>query len=186
MTGGASAPRGVRKPAAVRRAEILEAATIEFAETGLAGTGLETIAARAGISHPRVVQMFGSKRALFVEVVETVFDRVGSAFVDAAARSQAVDAKSPLMALGDAYRRLLQSYAAASDEVVREVVARRYLALQRTVSDLTGADALQVRTFFATGLGITVSTALALPGKRTDATWGAWLLELAEPNAGAQ
>jgi len=197
VTGGAFAPSGVRKPAAVRRAEILEAATIEFAETGLAGTGLEAIAARAGISHPRVVQMFGSKRALFVEVIETVFDRVSSAFVDAAARSQAVDAKSPLVALGDAYRRLLQrdrtvalamlqSYAAASDEVVREVVARRYLALQRTVSDLTRADALQVRTFFATGLGITVSTALALPGKRTDATWGAWLLELAEPNAGPQ
>jgi hypothetical protein len=33
-----------------------------------------------------------------------------------------------------------------------------------------------MRTFFATGLVATVSTALALPGKRTDARWGAWLL----------
>ncbi|MGB0094754.1 MAG: hypothetical protein WBP81_19750, partial [Solirubrobacteraceae bacterium] len=53
--------------------------------------------------------------------------------------------------------------------------------LQRTVAQLTGADALQVRTFFATGLVITVSTALALPGRRTDATWGARLLELVDP-----
>jgi hypothetical protein len=38
-----------------------------------------------------------------------------------------------------------------------------------------------VRTFFATGFIVTVSTALALPGKRTDATWAAWLLELVDP-----
>jgi AcrR family transcriptional regulator len=177
-----------RKPASVRRAEILEAAAVEFAETGLAGTRLETIAARAGISHPRVVQMFGSKRALFGEVTETIFDRVEAAFVEAARKRQHTDG-SPLVALGDAYRRLLQrdrtvaltmlqAYAAAGDEVVRDAVARRYLAMQRTVAELTGADALQVRTFFATGLIVTVSTALELPGKRTDANWGAWLLNL--------
>jgi AcrR family transcriptional regulator len=182
----------MRKPAAVRRVEILDAAAVEFAETGLAGTGLEVIAARAGISHPRVVQMFGSKRALFLDVVEAIFDRVSAAFGDAASRSRGGDSGSSLVALGDAYRRLLQrdrtiallmlqAYAAAGDEVVREAVARRYLALQRTIADLTGADSLQIRTFFATGLVVTVSTALALPGKRTDATWGAWLLKLTIP-----
>ena len=73
---------------------------------------------------------------------------------------------------------MLQGYAAAGDTVVREAVAHRYVQLQQTVATLTDADALQVRTFFATGLVVTVSTALALPGKRTDATWGAWLLDL--------
>jgi AcrR family transcriptional regulator len=178
----------VRKPASVRRAEILEAAAVEFAETGLAGTRLETIAARAGVSHPRIVQMFGSKRALFGEAIETVFDRVEAAFVEAAGRRQRT-AGSSLVALGDAYRRLLQrdrtialamlqAYAAAGDNVVRDTVARRYLAMQQRVAELTDADALQVRTFFATGLIVTVSTALELPGKRTDANWGAWLLNL--------
>jgi AcrR family transcriptional regulator len=191
MSGGAGAPAGTRKPAAVRRVEILEAAAIEFAETGLAGTRLEVIAARAGISHPRVVQMFGSKRALFLDVVDRIFDGVTVAFTDAANPSGAADRGSPLVGLGDAYRRLLQrdrtvalvmlqAYAAAGDEDVREAVARRYLGLQRTVAELTGADALQVRTFFATGLVVTVSTALALPGKRADANWGAWLLELTD------
>jgi hypothetical protein len=72
---------------------------------------------------------------------------------------------------------MLQSYGAAGDEAVREAVARRHIALQHAVADLTGADELQVRTFFATGLVVTISTALALPGNRTDAVWGAWLLE---------
>jgi hypothetical protein len=81
-------------------------------------------------------------------------------------------------------RRMLQAYAATGDEVVRETVSRRYLAPQRTIADLTGADTLQVRTFIATGLVVTVSTALALPGKRTDATWGSWLLKLIDPHGG--
>jgi AcrR family transcriptional regulator len=182
MSGAATRP-SVRKPASVRRAEILDAATIEFAETGLAGTRLEVIAARAGISHPRIVQMFGSKRALFLEVVDSIFDRVLTAFADATTSDA-----SQLTTLGDAYRRLLQrdrtvslvmlqGFAAAGDATVREAVADRYLALQRAVAELTGADAMQVRTFFATGLVATVSTALSLPGKRTDARWGAWLLD---------
>ncbi|OBI15763.1 TetR family transcriptional regulator [Mycobacterium sp. E2327] len=178
---------GARKPRSVRRAEILDAAAVEFAETGLAGTRLEAIAARAGLSHPRVVQVFGSKRALFLAVVDVTFDRIAAAFVAAAKRSEASDHAIPLGILGDAYRRLLQrdrtialmmlhSYAAAGDDVVREAVARRHLALQREVAAMTGADARGVQTFFATGLVVTVSTALALPSKRTDAAWGAWLL----------
>ena len=188
--GDAVAAR-VRKPASVRRPEIVAAAAVEFAETGLAGTRLEAIAARAQISHPRVVQMFGSKRGLFLEVVDSTFDRVAAAFTETA-HSSGADAGPTLVALGDAYRRLLQrdrtvalvmlqSYAAAGDDTVRDAVAHRYLDLQSTVADLTGADALQVRTFFATGLVVTVSTALALPGKRTDAQWGGWLLELVTP-----
>lgn len=167
----------------------MEAAAVEFAETGLAGTRLEAIAARADISHPRIVQMFGSKQALFLEVVENTFDRVSAAFREAADRRTDL---TPLVAMGEAYRRLLQrdrttalmmlqSYAAAGDDDVREAVAQRYLALQRTVAELTGADPLQVRTFIATGFIVTVSTALALPGKRTDATWAAWLLGQAKP-----
>ncbi|KAA0084788.1 TetR/AcrR family transcriptional regulator [Mycolicibacterium sp. P9-64] len=166
----------------------MEAAALELAETGLAGTPLEAIAARADISHPRVIQMFGSKQALFLEVIDMVFDRVVATFTDAADTAHPNPHRASLTTLGDAYRRLLQrdravslvmlqGFAAAADPTVRSAVARRYLALQRTVTELTGADTLQVRTFFATGLVATVSTALALPGKRTDARWGAWLLE---------
>lgn len=173
----------VRKPASERRAEIMKAADAEFAANGLAGTRLEAIAARVGVSHPRIVQMFGSKRSLFLEVVHAAFDRIESAFTEA---------EPTLIGLGDAYRRLLQgehtvglvmlqAYAAAADETVREEVRRRQLELQASIARLTGADALQVRTFFATGLIITVSTLLELPEQRADAAWSAWILELAAP-----
>jgi AcrR family transcriptional regulator len=160
----------VRKPAEVRRQEILAAAAVEFAETGLAGTRLEAIAARAEVSHPRVVQMFGTKRALFLEVVAAVFGRISTTITEAGGISPTIEHELPLV--------MLQGYAAAADEVVRHDVAHHYLTLQRTVADLTGADVLQIRTFFATGLIVTVSTALALPGKRLDATWAAHLLAM--------
>jgi AcrR family transcriptional regulator len=175
--------RATRKPAAVRRQEILDAATLEFAETGLAGTRLEVIAARASISHPRVVQMFGSKQALFLNVVDQAFDQIEEAF-----RTSSVGKPPTLVELGDAYRRLLrrersvglvmlQAYAAASDDEIRTLVRQRHLGVERLVAKLTGGDANQVRAFVASGLVLTVSTVLQLPAQRKDAAWGAWLLE---------
>ncbi|WP_030326183.1 TetR/AcrR family transcriptional regulator [Streptomyces sp. NRRL B-3229] len=173
----------VRKPATERRAEIVRAADAEFAANGLAGTRLEAIAARVGISHPRVVQMFGSKRSLFLTVVHAAFDRIETTFAEA---------EPTLSGLGDAYLRLLQSertvglvmlqgYAAAADEMVREAVRQRQLQLQEVITRLTGADAMQVRTFFATGLVLTVSTLLDLPERRADLAWGEWILRHGAP-----
>jgi AcrR family transcriptional regulator len=170
-----------RLPAAERRAGIIVAADAEFAATGLAGTRLEAIAGRAGISHPRLVQMFGSKQKLFLDVVHAAFDRIEAAFEGA---------EPTLGALGAAYAELLQrertvglvvlqGYAAAADTDVREAMRRRHLGLLDAIARLTGADASQVRTFLATGLVHTVSVALELPGQRADATWSAWILELA-------
>ncbi|MFC9132045.1 TetR/AcrR family transcriptional regulator [Streptomyces sp. NPDC057099] len=170
----------VRKPATERRAETLKAADAEFAANGLAGRSLEAIAARVGVSHLRIVQMFGSKRSLFLEVVHAAF----------------AAAESTLIGLCDTCRRLLRSehtiglvmlhgYDAAADEAVREAVKRRQLRLQEASTRLTGADAMPARTFFATGLVITVSTLLELPGQQGDAEWAAWILQLAAPPDGA-
>jgi AcrR family transcriptional regulator len=179
-------PGRTRKPAAVRRAEILEAADAEFARKGLSGAGIEAIAARVGISHPRIVQMFGSKRDLFLQVVHAAYDRIEATFESA---------EPTLSALGDAYRHLLQgrptvglvllqAYAAAGDAAVQESVRRRQLDLQETITRLTGADPMQVRSFFATGLILTVSTVLDLPGRHADMEWCAWIIGLADPPAG--
>lgn len=172
----------VRLPAAVRRAQILEAAKIEFARNGLAGGRLDAIAERVGISHPRVVQMFGSKKKLFLEIVDVTFDKIEAAFERA---------HPTLVALGSAYVELLrrertvglvmlQGYAAADGDV-QEAVRRRHLGLMKSIADLTGADARQVRTFFATGLVQTVSTALELSDQRADTAWSAWILQLVDP-----
>jgi AcrR family transcriptional regulator len=180
-----SADAPVRMPAAARRAVILEAACAEFARNGLAGGRLEVIAERAGISHPRIVQIFGSKKKLFLEVVDATFDKIEAAFEGA---------EPKLTGLGDAYRKLLrrehtiglvmlQGFAAAADGDVQEAVRRRHLNLMKSIARLTGADALQVRTFFATGLIQTVSTALELSERRADTAWSAWILQLVDPPA---
>lgn len=179
-------PGRSRKPAAVRRAEIMEAADAEFALKGLSGARIEAIAARVGISHPRIVQMFGSKLDLFLEVVHAAFDRIEATFESA---------EPTLSGLGDAYRHLLrsrhtvglillQAYAAAGDVAVQESVRRRHLDLQQTITRLTGADPMQVRSFLATGLVLTVSTVLELPGRRADVEWSAWIIGLTDPPAG--
>ncbi len=179
-----AAGRATRKPAAVRRAEIIDAATVQFARTGLAGTSLETIAADLDVSHPRVVQMFGSKRALFLDVLAATYERVAAEF-DAA--RTASGGRVPLAGLGEAYRRLLardpdvglvilQGYAACGEESVRTAAARHHTELERKITALTGATSFEVRTFIATGLTITVSTALGLRGKRKDEAWAATLL----------
>lgn len=176
-----SAP--ARLPAAARRAQILAAAEVEFARNGLAGGRLDAIAERAGISHPRVVQMFGSKKKLFLEIVDGTYDKIEAAF----ARTQPT-----LVALGSAYVELLQrertvglvmlqGYAAADGDV-QEVVRGRHLKLMTSIAELTGADAWQVRTFFATGLVQTVSTALELSEQRADTAWSAWILQLVDPS----
>lgn len=181
----------VRMPAAARRAMILEAAGAEFARNGLAGGRLEVIAERAGVSHPRIVQLFGSKKKLFLEVVDVTFDKIEAVFERA---------EPTLTALGDAYVKLLrrepgvglvmlQGFAAAADADVQAAadadvqvaVRRRHLDLMKAIARLTGADALQVRTFFATGLIQTVSTALDLSERRADTAWSAWILQLVAP-----
>ncbi|MCP2241951.1 TetR/AcrR family transcriptional regulator [Lentzea aerocolonigenes] len=173
----------VRMPAAARRAVILEAAGAEFARNGLAGGRLEVIAEQAGVSHPRIVQLFGSKKKLFLEVVDVTFDKIEAVFERA---------EPTLTALGDAYVKLLrrepgaglvmlQGFAAAADPEVQVAVRRRHLDLMKAIARLTGADALQVRTFFATGLIQTVSTALELSERRADTAWSAWILQLVAP-----
>jgi len=163
----------------------MEAADAEFALRGLSGAGIEAIAARVGVSHPRIVQMFGSKRDLFLQVVHAAYDRIEATFENA---------EPTLSAFGEAYRHLLhhrptvgpvlmQAYAAAGDAGVQESVRRRHLDLQQTITRVTGADSMQVRSFFATGLILTVSTVLDLPGQRADTAWCAWIIGLTDPPA---
>jgi AcrR family transcriptional regulator len=53
-----------------RREELLSAATTAFARRGYFGTTTNEVAAEAGISQPYVVQYFGSKESLFLQVHE--------------------------------------------------------------------------------------------------------------------
>jgi len=56
-----------------RRAHVLEAARSLFAKQGFSATTLDEIAARIGLSRPRVIQLFGSKKDIYQNIAETAY-----------------------------------------------------------------------------------------------------------------
>jgi AcrR family transcriptional regulator len=57
-----------------RRPQVLRFAAEEFANGGLHGASTETIARRAEITQAYVFRIFGTKKALFLEVMAAAFD----------------------------------------------------------------------------------------------------------------
>src|SRR6201996_5761276 len=87
---GAESGETKRKPtrrlsATQRRADLLEAAVIEFAESGYHGTRTADIAARAGVSQPYVYALFPDKRALFLACHDWTTERIKEALEKASA-----------------------------------------------------------------------------------------------------
>lgn len=164
-----------RMTARERGAQVLEAAVSAFAETGYAATRTDEIARRAGVSQPYVIRLFGSKQQLFLAAIGQVCDRIEEVFREAAAGPG-----DPLDALSDAYNRfladrdlllvLLHAFAAAGDSEIGPVIRDRYGRIYRLIRDLTGASAADSRRFLATGMLLTVMTALRVTGPEAVAT----------------
>ena len=171
---------GTRQTAEQRRAALIEAAMIEFAETGLHGTSTDDIARRAGISQPYLFRLFRTKRDLFLATVEHCFARTEQVFTEAAVGDTP---EQRLQAMGLAYCALLadrtklmmqmQAYAACDDPGVRDTVRRCYEHLHREAADMSGADAEQIRNWFSTGMFLNVMAAMHAPSVK-----GAWIQEL--------
>jgi len=64
-----------RDPAATRK-KLLAAARREFADSGLAGARVDEIAARAGVNKQLVYHYFGDKDALYLAVLEWVYEEI--------------------------------------------------------------------------------------------------------------
>ena len=64
-----------RDPAATRK-KLLTAARREFASSGLAGARVDEIAARAGVNKQLVYHYFGDKDALYLAVLESVYEEI--------------------------------------------------------------------------------------------------------------
>ena len=98
-----------RVSAAVRREQILAAASGVFGERGYVGATTDQVAQAAGISQPYVVRMFGSKEKLFVEVLDRALGTLLDAFrVVIAESKRADDEQDALMTkLGAAYADLI-------------------------------------------------------------------------------
>jgi AcrR family transcriptional regulator len=161
-----------RLSAGDRREAVIDAATAEFAVGGLHGTSTEAIARRAGISHPYVFRLFGTKKGLFLAVVERCFRRTLATFDDAATRAAAQEPPLVLRAMGRAYIDLLadremllvqlHAYAACADADVEAVVRRGYGEIYELVERASAADPDEIRDFFATGMLLNVVAAMNL------------------------
>lgn len=158
----------IRKSAEERRGQILEAAVEEFAANGLRGASVEGVAESVGVSQPYVYKLFGTKKGLFLAAMRLVRERITEAFRLAAE----ADPENALEAMGRSYDRslfgreerlmLLQGFATAGDQEVRETVGEGYAELWRFVRETTGASEEEVRNFFAVGMLQTVDAAIGL------------------------
>jgi AcrR family transcriptional regulator len=158
-----------RKSAEQRRDEILDAAMIEFAQSGLEGASTEDIAKRAGISQPYVFRLFGTKKELFKATAARCLRETLEIFQRAAEGKRGEEA---LKAMGEAYRTLLedrtrlraqmQSYAACDDPEIRAVVRAGYGDIVTYVERVSGADRATVSGWFAKGMLMNVMASMDL------------------------
>jgi AcrR family transcriptional regulator len=142
-----------------RRSQVLGIAAAEFARHGLYGASTEAIAREAGITQAYVFRMFGTKKALFVELVGAAFDRFSLGLAEVARGSGGLEA---LTRMGTRYYELLadrtslllqlQGFAACGDSEVREMVRARQAELWDTVATTSGLDPVTVKTFLAFGM----------------------------------
>lgn len=65
-----------RRDPAATRSKLLTAARREFASSGLAGARVDEIAARAGVNKQLVYHYFGDKDALYLAVLEWVYEEL--------------------------------------------------------------------------------------------------------------
>lgn len=174
-----------RHTADERREDVINAAIIEFATFGLHGASTEAIAARAGISQPYVLRLFGTKKALFLASVERVCERIMTTWrrgLDLAiARDANAGPDDRLLAMGreyaglvgsvDSLRLVLQSFSSAEDPEIRESAHRWLKTMFGWVRQASGADAEAVRGFFATGMMLTVAASIRASDAATDEPW---------------
>lgn len=174
-----------RMTAAQRSAQVLEAAIDAFAESGYAATRTDEIARRAGVSQPYVIRLFGSKQQLFLACLHEVCRRIEAVF-RAAEVPEGADTTEALRALGQSYEIflseralplvLLHGAAASADPVIGERMRERFGGIYRLIGELTGADTEQSRQFIATGMLLTVMTAMQVAG--SDAIAVPWAEEI--------
>jgi AcrR family transcriptional regulator len=168
MTGRMSGPE--------RRSQVLGIAAGEFADHGLHGASVEAVAHQAGITQAYVFRMFGTKKALFLELVGAAFDRFSDGMADAAAGARGLGALSLMGAqyyelLADRTTLLLQlqGFAACGDSEVRDLVRARVGRMWDTVAGQTGLDPVTVKSFLA--FGMLLNNMAAVDAGALDGAW---------------
>jgi AcrR family transcriptional regulator len=159
-----------------RRSQVLGIAAGEFADHGLHGASTETIARRAEITQTYIFRMFGTKKALFLEVMVGAFDRMTVGMRDAAGSETGLDA---LTRMGAQYNEMLtdhtslllqlQGFAACGDPEVRDAVRNSFGRMWQMVAEITGLDPVTIKAFLA--FGMLLNNGAALEVAALDEPW---------------
>jgi AcrR family transcriptional regulator len=154
-----------------RRQQVLRIAAVEFAGSGLHGASTEMIARNAEITQAYIFRMFGTKKALFLELVVAAFDRMTEGMRGAAGTETGLDA---LARMGLQYNKMLtdrtslllqlQGFAACGDPEVRDAVRDSFGRMWQTVTEVTGLDQVTIKAFLAFGMLLNNGAALQVTG----------------------
>jgi AcrR family transcriptional regulator len=176
-----------RRTAEERRRELVDVALQHFSVTGLHGTSTEAIARDAGISHPYLFRLFGTKKELFLACAELTNERTRETFREAAATWRESGAESVLQAMGKAYVQMLadqdllrmqmQVWAACSDPEIRAAAAEEYRVTFEEVERLADAPPDELRAFFEAGMLLNVVAAIGLAELSEHEAWVGRLVE---------
>lgn len=159
-----------------RRQQILGIAAEEFALHGLHGASTEAIARSAGITQSYIFRMFGTKKALFLELVTAAFDRLSDGM---RAASAGKTDRQALAAMGAQYYELLadrtnlllqlQGFAACGDDEVQGAMRSHFARLWDTTASITHLDPVTVKTFLA--FGMLLNAGATMDADTVDAPW---------------
>lgn len=157
-----------RQTAEQRRNAVLDIAIRHFARGGVVGTATEAISREAGISHPYLFKLFGSKKALFLAAYDRACAHVDAVLMRAADEHpgqplEVVDAAiASLRDDRDVMLMLLQGYSAAADDDIRAAIREReraYVAELRAI----GLSDDELRRWQADSLLVMIGIAIDMP-----------------------
>jgi AcrR family transcriptional regulator len=155
-----------------RRELVLDAATRAFARGGYAGTSTDAVGKEAGVSQPYVVRIFGTKHALFLEVLGRACERIRDTFAAVLADGFDPDSEDDWARLGLAYTELLRDrdllivlmhgFAAANDD---DIAARARAGMGSIFATVlsTGCTEERAKEFIARGMLLNVMLSMRAP-----------------------
>lgn len=161
----------LRVPQAERRADVIDAALIEFGKRGFDGTTTLMIAERAGIQQPYIYALFENKRHLFLACQKALYERMLLIFED-----EIKEEDSPyerLRKMGIAYLALLkdeawvqchlQILAASGHPDLKPQIREAFMGTFARIEAMTGATPQQVAQFFASGVLLNAMGVMDVP-----------------------
>ena len=168
-----------------RRKELVEAATRAFAERGYFGTSTKRVAQEADVSQPYIIQVFGTKETLFLEVHDRAGKLVSDQMHDIAASS------FDMTRFTAAYRKLLvdrslllvimHGFAASAIPAIGHAARGLFATMYEILTTEAGATPEQARDFLGRGMLINAVLAIGIEEHVDENPWVKPLLDILLP-----